>query len=521
MSELAASATNSTNSTSQTNGNGAADNFIFVPVSVRMDGQKMQLDFKVDSKTLAAAEQLRMAVVRGGVVENNKATSTAPSSAPCNNNNINPSLSMTNGCPPSTSASIAVGQTGVALGQSGTVSDRTKTALRKIVGPTVRQQTSSMNMNVFQSGVYSNSPSAYIDSYSAPTTPKSDEFPDRNDLKSASKVKDARTLLAEKLRRSKQTTNLNGKKNSAVNISPTKRYSVPSATTTTTKKFKNEIHSTPSSPLDVNLNKFTYHQHAQQNFVVDSTTTPTSNGFTTASTNNFYQFQQIYNGNNYLVSDERISSTDAVDSVVMTNGHEDESYDDVFTLTSMQLLNGNGVSEDFQQETVYIQNLADAPVVDSQLPSSMPDYLVDDRRPTPASSTTRDTVESVCNAVLASCRKNSTDYQNSNVIFPKNSSPIYDGVVQERLQADIINSYVPEHHKPTSKSKSTPSAMCGFVNADEQKQCRQRCINGYKFCIRHILHDVDAPYHPCAYVKTQGSKEIKCNNAVPHKQNTK
>ncbi|KFD51500.1 hypothetical protein M513_07550 [Trichuris suis] len=72
-----------------------------------------------------------------------------------------------------------------------------------------------------------------------------------------------------------------------------------------------------------------------------------------------------------------------------------------------------------------------------------------------------------------------------------------------------------------SESPATPPSELRAVNnhgychyVGGKKPCRQRSINGYQFCIRHILMDKSAPYRACAYVKSQNGKEVRCNNAI-------
>lgn len=51
--------------------------------------------------------------------------------------------------------------------------------------------------------------------------------------------------------------------------------------------------------------------------------------------------------------------------------------------------------------------------------------------------------------------------------------------------------------------------LCSF----SQKICKQHRLNGYAFCIRHILEDKDAPFKQCQY--TMKSTGEKCFNPVP------
>lgn len=549
MSELAASATNSIQQQTTPTQNG--DTYIFVPVSVRMEGQKMQLDFKVDSKTLAAAEQLRMAVVRSGVVEKNNSSST------------NPTV-FSNNCPPSTSnAAISLSN------QTGVVSDRTKSALRKIVSPNNNNNNNKPILNQFQTDF--NQRNLNLDSYSAPATPKVEELLINNNLSdpkcvSSKGIKNARTLLAEKLRKSKQTTStsaatVNGKK-------PLLTKKSSNSSSFSSKKFKTEleIHSTPSSPsLDVNnLHKFSYHK---QNFDAISPTVGINNNNNNNNNNNGFNLPS--SSSNYF----RFGSAETPAHQLQQNLN---GYQFPQELYHSELITTNGGTVDYhhddqqqQKAAVYFQQLTNLSLPDRQEPpapptptmipnhqGSTPTVIPNHQGPTPTMIVPnrqgalpppplmiRDTVERACDAVVASCRQLS--YNNNNnleaghspttlindyltdqdkLLLMHSSSGIINFDHQDKgglLQNGIIT--VPADHHPvkkSSRSKSAPSAMCGFLNAEGNKQCRQRCINGFKFCIRHILNDADAPYHPCAYVKVQGCKQIKCNNAVPNHQET-
>lgn len=51
--------------------------------------------------------------------------------------------------------------------------------------------------------------------------------------------------------------------------------------------------------------------------------------------------------------------------------------------------------------------------------------------------------------------------------------------------------------------------LCSFSG----KLCKLRRLNGYGFCVRHILEDPDAPYHQCSFVvKSSGQR---CSSAIP------
>eukprot|EP01086_Lenisia_limosa_P006973 TRINITY_DN26257_c0_g1_i1.p1 TRINITY_DN26257_c0_g1~~TRINITY_DN26257_c0_g1_i1.p1 ORF type:complete len:102 (-),score=6.98 TRINITY_DN26257_c0_g1_i1:2-286(-) len=44
------------------------------------------------------------------------------------------------------------------------------------------------------------------------------------------------------------------------------------------------------------------------------------------------------------------------------------------------------------------------------------------------------------------------------------------------------------------------------------KPCKGQVIDGYKYCIRHILQDPSSPYTPCLYLNP--SNNAACANAV-------
>lgn len=51
--------------------------------------------------------------------------------------------------------------------------------------------------------------------------------------------------------------------------------------------------------------------------------------------------------------------------------------------------------------------------------------------------------------------------------------------------------------------------LCSF----SAKVCNQHRLNGYGFCVRHILEDPTAPFRRCAYV-AKSSKQM-CTQAIP------
>ncbi|XP_017336859.1 INO80 complex subunit D-B [Ictalurus punctatus] len=51
------------------------------------------------------------------------------------------------------------------------------------------------------------------------------------------------------------------------------------------------------------------------------------------------------------------------------------------------------------------------------------------------------------------------------------------------------------------------------------KLCKQRRLNGYAFCIRHVLEDRSAPFRQCEYVAKYNSQ--RCTNPIPKTQDRK
>jgi len=65
-----------------------------------------------------------------------------------------------------------------------------------------------------------------------------------------------------------------------------------------------------------------------------------------------------------------------------------------------------------------------------------------------------------------------------------------------------------------------------FLNSGKSKQpveglfcmyshrvCMQNQLEGFEFCLKHILEDKNAPFKQCCYTSTKNGK--KCNNAAP------
>lgn len=59
------------------------------------------------------------------------------------------------------------------------------------------------------------------------------------------------------------------------------------------------------------------------------------------------------------------------------------------------------------------------------------------------------------------------------------------------------------HHSEDKK------LLCSF----SAKLCKQRRINGFGFCIRHVLEDKSAPFRQCSFVAKYNHQQ--CTNAIP------
>ena len=59
-----------------------------------------------------------------------------------------------------------------------------------------------------------------------------------------------------------------------------------------------------------------------------------------------------------------------------------------------------------------------------------------------------------------------------------------------------------------SQAPQSASPLCGYTH----RICLQNRLEGYEFCIRHILFDKNAPFKQCSYVHPQSNK--RCPNAA-------
>lgn len=64
-----------------------------------------------------------------------------------------------------------------------------------------------------------------------------------------------------------------------------------------------------------------------------------------------------------------------------------------------------------------------------------------------------------------------------------------------------------------SKSFNSEGSSCNHLCKYIHRYCFQERIQGYDFCIRHILEDKNAPFKQCTYV--QQPHKRRCTNAAP------
>ena len=61
---------------------------------------------------------------------------------------------------------------------------------------------------------------------------------------------------------------------------------------------------------------------------------------------------------------------------------------------------------------------------------------------------------------------------------------------------------------PAKKSKES-QARCSYSSFE----CTQPCIEGYLYCVKHVLEDPNAPFKQCGFVYNTNGR--KCQNAAP------
>ncbi|MED6254207.1 hypothetical protein ATANTOWER_019632 [Ataeniobius toweri] len=81
----------------------------------------------------------------------------------------------------------------------------------------------------------------------------------------------------------------------------------------------------------------------------------------------------------------------------------------------------------------------------------------------------------------------------------------------EPIQADVFKdkSHVMYEGKHIHFSEVDNKPLCSY----SPKLCKQRRLNGYAFCIRHVLEDKTAPFKQCEYVAKYNSQ--RCTNPIP------
>ncbi|KAF7661998.1 hypothetical protein LDENG_00249680 [Lucifuga dentata] len=79
------------------------------------------------------------------------------------------------------------------------------------------------------------------------------------------------------------------------------------------------------------------------------------------------------------------------------------------------------------------------------------------------------------------------------------------------IQADVVKdkSHVMYEGKHIHFSEVDNKPLCSY----SPKLCKQRRLNGYAFCIRHVLEDKTAPFKQCEYVAKYNSQ--RCTNPIP------
>ncbi|GAB6023000.1 INO80 complex subunit D [Chamberlinius hualienensis] len=94
-------------------------------------------------------------------------------------------------------------------------------------------------------------------------------------------------------------------------------------------------------------------------------------------------------------------------------------------------------------------------------------------------------------------------------IYRKGFKNIRYGCIVKRCLNLIFSMYEGKH---IHFSPSDNRPLCSYSG----KLCRQRRVNGYAFCIRHILEDKSSPFKQCAHVAKYNNQ--KCTNPIPSKE---
>uniref|UniRef100_A0A674MES1 INO80 complex subunit D n=2 Tax=Takifugu rubripes TaxID=31033 RepID=A0A674MES1_TAKRU len=96
---------------------------------------------------------------------------------------------------------------------------------------------------------------------------------------------------------------------------------------------------------------------------------------------------------------------------------------------------------------------------------------------------------------------------------PRQSSGVCGSFIwkKSRGPADVVKdkSHVMYEGKHIHFSEVDNKPLCSY----SPKLCKQRRLNGYAFCIRHVLEDKTAPFKQCEYVAKYNSQ--RCTNPIP------
>ncbi|XP_066522127.1 INO80 complex subunit D-B isoform X2 [Hoplias malabaricus] len=86
-----------------------------------------------------------------------------------------------------------------------------------------------------------------------------------------------------------------------------------------------------------------------------------------------------------------------------------------------------------------------------------------------------------------------------------------------RIAANVLDSSRPGMYegKHIHYSEVDHKPLCSY----SPKLCKQRRLNGYAFCIRHVLEDQTAPFKQCEYVAKYNSQ--RCTTPIPKTQDRK
>ncbi|KAI5613557.1 INO80 complex subunit D-B [Silurus asotus] len=91
------------------------------------------------------------------------------------------------------------------------------------------------------------------------------------------------------------------------------------------------------------------------------------------------------------------------------------------------------------------------------------------------------------------------------------------GSSRSSVDTDVSERFSPGMYegKHIHYSEVDRKPLCSY----SPKLCKQRRLNGYAFCIRHVLEDRSAPFRQCEYVAKYNSQ--RCTNPIPQTQDRK